>query len=236
MRSYLFFLFFVVLAPFPALHAQEQLPGISVKNYQGKILLSWTHNYTKAPHEINVQRSYDSLKNFYSIGVVTDPQSGINGYVDESAQYQNMFYRVFVAFEGGSYFFSRSARPGQAKIFSGELNVIDSMLLAHTKMPASSASERIYTGKENNIIINLPDAETKKYMIRFLDEGSKPIFKINRLHDSYLVVDKTNFRHAGWFYFEIYENGRLMDKNKFYIAGENRDQQSSANEKGRKNR
>jgi len=30
-------------------------------------------------------------------------------------------------------------------------------------------------------------------------------------------LDKANFLHAGWFRFELYENGQLKEKHRFYI-------------------
>ena len=32
-----------------------------------------------------------------------------------------------------------------------------------------------------------------------------------------LKIDKSNFYRAGWFKFELYEDGKLMGKNKFYL-------------------
>jgi len=32
-----------------------------------------------------------------------------------------------------------------------------------------------------------------------------------------LTLDKSNFIHAGWFKFELYEDGQLKEKNKLLI-------------------
>jgi len=88
-------------------------------------------------------------------------------------------------------------------------------------------SRRIFTSKDNNIVMYLPDAEIKRYTVKFFDENETPVFELNKLHDSYLIIEKVNFVHAGWFHFEIYESGKLIEKNKFFIAKDGRTQQSS---------
>jgi hypothetical protein len=32
-----------------------------------------------------------------------------------------------------------------------------------------------------------------------------------------LLLDKANFMQAGWYLFEIYEDGKLLEKNKLFI-------------------
>ncbi len=78
-------------------------------------------------------------------------------------------------------------------------------------------SKLVYTGKENNVIISLPDAEKKKYSIKFFEEDGTFLFEIKKITETYLTLDKVNFVHAGLFNFEIYADGLLIEKHKFYI-------------------
>ena len=78
-------------------------------------------------------------------------------------------------------------------------------------------SQLIYTSKDNNIVINLPDFELNKYIVKIFEEDNKLLFELNKLTEGYLVIEKVNFLHAGWFYFEIYDQGVLLEKNKFFI-------------------
>ena len=236
MRCILIFLFFVTVIPVSRLIAQDALPKITVKNFSGKIIVSWFNDYTRIAKVINIQRSYDSLKNYITIGSVLNPQNRENGFADEKPPYNNMYYRVFVAFDGGNYLFSKVVRPGTATLFTSALSTGDSIALYHIKSPLAPITSRIYTSKENNVIISLPDAETKKYVVKFYDDNNKLIFELNKLHDPYLVVDKTNFIHAGWFYFEIYEKGKLMERDKFYLSREDKVLATPTNEKGWRNK
>ncbi len=216
-------------------HAQDALPQIAVKNISGKIIVSWLNDFTKVPKTINIQRSFDSLRNYTTIGSVLNPENRENGYADVKPPYNNMYYRIFIAFDGGSYFFSAVARPGKPSFFTTELSTGDSIALFHIK-PVTYSSSRIHPGKDNNIMVHLQDAETKKYLIRFYDEDNKLLFILNKLHESDLIIDKVNFVHAGWFYFEVYESGKFLEKNKFYIPNDEKIQSVPNVEKGKSNR
>jgi hypothetical protein len=78
-------------------------------------------------------------------------------------------------------------------------------------------SNYVFAAKDGNINISLPDATTKKYSVKFLEIDSSPLFDIKEIKDVFLIVDKTNFIHSGWFRFELYENGKLKEKNRLFI-------------------
>jgi hypothetical protein len=248
--------FLLILGCFLAasLSAQQVLPAITVKNLNGQIIVSWINNYKVPVSNINIQRSYDSLKNYTTIGTVLNPQNIENGYADSKPPYNKMYYRVFVSFEGGTYLFSKITRPvkelpEQIAVTEDSLNpflVKDNWTLRpinersnptisiqpKTTLPPLNSnteiitypSRRIYTGKDNNIAIYLPGAETKKYSVKFFDESETPLFELNKLKESFLIIEKVNFVHAGWFFFEVYENGKLIEKNKFFIAKDGKGQ------------
>jgi hypothetical protein len=222
-------------------YAQKILPGITVKNFGGKIIVSWQNQFTTPVANILIQRSYDSLKNYTTIGSVLNPQSRENGYSDVNPPYTKMYYRVSVSFEGGSYMISTPERPvkdipvvratdnqpkpkEQDDRYPWQSNLPDDsiVLIAPPPVPKKEneityPSERIYTAKDNNIVIHLADAANKKYTAKFFDEKDSLLFELTKLNDEYLIIEKVNFVHTGWFHFEIYENGTLIEKNKFQI-------------------
>jgi hypothetical protein len=265
--------------------AQDTLPRISVVSASNQVIVSWKNNYGAKISNINIQRSNDSLKNFTTIGSVLNPLSKENGFVDRNATNTNMFYRVFVAFEGGMYLFSPSHKPvikssqkqavgiSAEERVSGEdntakqnrRNVLDSLQkqameiipkqsfdtsqnhLAHTpvKEPAPPvivekdliparkfpkpvipsgfvASKYVYTNKDNNLILNLPDADKVNFSIRFYDDKGKQVFVIKKIKESYLIVDKVNFLRTGWFYYDLFDDDILLEKYKFYIGRDGR--------------
>lgn len=190
---------------------QDTLPKLSVKNISNNILVSWTNPYTSLT-TINIQRSFDSTRNFTTIGSVLNVFNKTNGFVDAKPPYDKMFYRVFLSFEGGSYIFSQTYRP--VLDTSRTLTINDKQVAVNTWF---IPSRRVYTGKDNNVVVALPDAATKKYSIKFYEENGTPVFEIAKIVESFLTIEKVNFLHAGLFIFEIYEGELLIEKHKFYI-------------------
>jgi hypothetical protein len=171
---------------------------------------------------------------------VPDPRNKENGYVDMKAAADNMFYRLFIMLDGAMYIFSNPKRPmidslqlaEQKKSldpFSVEVNRplkdIDSTLKSNgldsrNKPNIFVPSMYVYTARDGNIHLNLPDAVSKKYSVKFYDENDNFLFEIKNLKEQSLIVDKTNFYHAGWFKFELFVDEKLKEKHKFYIEKE----------------
>jgi hypothetical protein len=222
------------LFTFVHMHAQQKpLPIIAVKNIGNKIIVSWVNDYIKPITTLNIQRSFDSLKNYKTVGSVLSPQSRENGFADANAPYNKMYYRVFIAFEGGSYVYSNTARPIKDTAAKNNININDdkypwmvvanndsSLILQPNKPNKTYPSSNIFTAKDNNIIIHLKDASTTKYSVKFYDETEKFLFELKKIKEDYLIIEKVNFVHAGWFRFEIYEDGELIEENKFQILKE----------------
>jgi len=78
-------------------------------------------------------------------------------------------------------------------------------------------SRFVYTEKDGNVRIALPDALTKNYSIKFFDNNNQPVFEIKKVREPMLILEKTNFMQAGWYKFELYQDGVLKEKNKFNI-------------------
>ena len=257
-----FFLSAILIIPAFALHcfSQDTLPRISVKNINNQIIISWRNNYGAKINNINIQRSKDSLKNFATIGSVLNPLNKENGYVDQKAPGTDMFYRVFVAFDGGTYFFSKAHKPViEVPEMRAASNTGDSLNqqateltpptdLATTPITSSNQTEQellnadrdllppykkpqkpkpptgfvpskfIYANRENNLIVTLPDADKEKFSLHFFDDKDRLVFEIKNINETYIIVEKVNFLHTGWFYYELYDDDVLLEKYKFYIG------------------
>lgn len=203
--------------------AQDTLPKITVTQLGKTVLISWNNPYSNVTN-INIQRSGDSIKNFKTIGSVLNVAPGVNGFTDSKEFIpSDQFYRVFISFEGGSYTFTASHRPGLDTLKA--LPPLEPTTIV--KEPALPPpvkeknlfvpSRHVYTGKDNNIIISLPDLSRNKYTIKFYDENGDFLFELKKIPESYLILDKSNFRHAGLFIFEIYNNKIIVERHKFYI-------------------
>jgi hypothetical protein len=208
-----FLIFFLLLFLSQQLFSQDTLPNITVSNINDHILVSWTNPYSTLT-TINIQRSFDSTRNFTTIGSVLDVNNKKNGFIDSKPLSLTMFYRIFLSFEGGTYLFTKSSRPVKdtAKALP-DFKEFQQSTVNTWFVP----SKLVYTGKDNNVIIALPDAGKKKYSIKFFEENGAFIFELNKITEPYLTLEKVNFMHSGIFDFEIFENGVLIEKHKVYV-------------------
>ena len=219
--------------------AQDTLPVFKVVDADGKIIVSWKNNYSLPIASLSIQRSFDSLKNYTTIGSVLNPNIVENGFSDNQAPYNKMYYRIFVGFEGGTYVITQPKRP--VKLPPLPQNPEDSVALTLKRFPwqadplldssgirpgtviipgkkeISYPSKRIFTNNSQLVVIHLPDAVIKNYRALFFDEKGKKIFELTKLREEYLILEKMYFMKSGWFNFELYENGELVEKNKILI-------------------
>lgn len=78
-------------------------------------------------------------------------------------------------------------------------------------------SQYVFTGRDGNIAINVPNVMIHRYSIKFFAENNTPLFEITEVKETSLLIDKSNFLHSGWFRFELYEDGKLKERHKFFV-------------------
>ncbi len=78
-------------------------------------------------------------------------------------------------------------------------------------------SKYVFTNLNGYVEVDLPEAGYKTFKIVFFDADGKKLFTINHVKDTRLLLDKANFIHAGWFNFQLYENGNLKERNKVLL-------------------
>lgn len=206
--------------------AQDTLPRFSVSNVGGnRIIIGWVN--TLGPmRQISIQRSFDSLKNYKTILSVADPNAAQNGFVDTKATTDHMYYRLFYVLGNGTYYFTTAKQPrldtAQAAMAGTRPGtapakpvIKDSAII---KNPGFVPSFYVYTNNAGDVFINLPDADKKKYNLKFFDDANNLLFNIKEIKETGLTLDKTNFYHAGWFWFELYNEDKLVERHKFYVA------------------
>ena len=250
--------------------SQDTLPGFTIIERGDKVVISWTNPYPNLV-QLNVQRSYDSLKFYSTIFSAPSPEIPQNGYTDTKKPANHVYYRIFYVLEGGQYHFSRAkSANGASADFTGSRDINNFNLLnikpgdrrqvtiktknvvfkqlsinafrnfrdsilhltkdtlfyvndslvglnPYTGQENFKVSSFVYINKDGFINISVPSATNKKYSIKFYEESGSSLFEINPVKESPLIIDKSNFIHAGWFLFELYEDNQLKEKNKLYI-------------------
>ncbi len=84
--------------------------------------------------------------------------------------------------------------------------------------PVWKASTNIFTNDKGFIRIVLPLAKQHRYKIIFYNERNEQIFTIKHVKEVDLILDKSNFKSAGWYFFELYENDKLKERNKIFVG------------------
>jgi hypothetical protein len=245
MKKLALLIFIATLITCNPLIAQDTLPRFSVRNVgNNRIVTGWTNTF-ESVKQISIQRSYDSLINFKSIFTVVDPSIPENGYVDTKAPNDRMFYRLYIQLDKGVYLFSNSRRPiidtivktvrmqkpdnnnnapltpviptdSSTPVVSGNPVITPSRPKVEVWVP----SKFVFTLRDGYIRISLPEEEDKKYNIKFFTSDDELLFELKEVKERNFKLDKTNFYHSGWFKFELYENGELKEKNKFFLPKE----------------
>ena len=226
-RLILIFLFFVLTG---SLNAQDTLPKFSVRNVgANRYIISWVNTF-ETVKQISIQRSFDSLNNFKTILTVPDPTTPQNGYVDTKAPNDHMFYRLYILLEKGVYLFSNTKRPvidtlrkSNYSNKTDRIGGIDPVGIPNfginnkNGVNVFTPSLHVYTNNDGYVRINLPQEEDKKYSIKFYEDDGDFLFELKDIRTRSFKIDKTNFYHAGWFKFELFENGKMIEKHKFYL-------------------
>ncbi len=81
-------------------------------------------------------------------------------------------------------------------------------------------SPHIFTTKDGNVTISLADYNYKNYFVAFYETDTTLVLEVKDIKYPMLIIDKTNFGHSGWFRFELFEDGKLKEKNKLFIPRE----------------
>ena len=231
-----FFCFIILALCCSTLQAQDTLPRFNTyKKLNGQVEISWINDYGVVK-QITVQRSTDSLKRFASVYSSPNPMSKKGFYTDVKTIGYQYFYRVFVQLPEGKFFYTASQKAIFAPADSAGMsldgtpfpyNIGDSgrKLKQPTtpiipKPPVFVPSDYVFSDKKGNIIINLPDAENKKYSIIFKNELQREVLRISHVKESNLILERANFYKSGWYFFEIYEGSQLVERHKVLLGKE----------------
>jgi hypothetical protein len=216
------------------------LPDFSALIKTGKIQLDFISGFRDVKF-IGVQRSLDSVLNFTTIGLINNPNESRNSYQDGRPQPGSNYYRLFIQFNNGRYIYTKVllAVPDSTIDNSRKLQLADvKEAIAAAKEAAAASgttpdkeknappkeekivwhpSNYVYTTADGNINIKLPDAAEKKYTVRFFEADGSFLFEISKVKEPFLILEKAIFLHAGWFNFEIFQDGKSYEKWNLFI-------------------
>jgi hypothetical protein len=195
------------------------LPDFSATIKTGKIQLDWISGFTQVK-EIGIQRSLDSVLNFSTIDHASYPTQTRNAYLDNKPLPGKNYYRLFIVFTNGRYMFSKTVLALSDSTIRADQKLQYADIKDDTKEAPKVTwhpSNYIYTTADGNVNIKLPDALQKNYSVKFYEPNGTFLFDIDHVKAPSLILEKAIFLHAGWFNFEIFENGALKEKWNLFI-------------------
>lgn len=75
----------------------------------------------------------------------------------------------------------------------------------------------IYVNPHGYVEVIHPELKNKKVNINFFKEDGTNLFSLSDVKETQLILDKTNFLQSGWFFYELFENGKFIVRQKFYL-------------------
>jgi len=109
-------------------------------------------------------------------------------------------------------------RNGRVDLFSDTLSKkMDGNLKNKTRPDVQIPMYHIIANKDGLVRITLADFENKKYSIKFFEDDDTFLFELKHIKETSLMLEKSNFYHSGWFKSELYDDGKLVEKNRFFI-------------------
>lgn len=203
-----------------------QLPAMDIRTENATNILTWNNQFDGVK-SIAIQRSADSVRNFLSIGIMTNAKKGIMSYTDDRPMPGKNYYRLSVGFSGDLEWYSNTykvimdsqliAQSLKSAVASGTTNSNTQYNLSQPKQPEPTdfyytPSNRVFTNPyTGHINLLFEDALNKRYSIQFFDPDKKEVLKIGRINKKSLVLDKYNFNARGIYHFKIYDGTDLVE-------------------------
>ena len=76
----------------------------------------------------------------------------------------------------------------------------------------------IFTHRDGYVFIQLPTTlNLGNTQVRFFTEDGQALFELNQPPIRVFRIDKTNFYRTGWYRFEIWQKGKMIETNRFFL-------------------
>ena len=97
--------------------------------------------------------------------------------------------------------------------------ISDMRVEIHAYLPVSKTvktQQAVFVNAKGYVTLLLPLVKLNTYRIVFFADATE-IFQVKKIREPELILDKTNFIHAGWFSYELFENEKLKEKGRLFL-------------------
>lgn len=150
--------------------------------------------------------------------IINKPDAGLNKLQPEKFFYvydRNKDSLLFV-YDTLSFIHFKDSIVAKTKDTLNFLNDKEILLKQYNSL-VWKPSVYLFTNERGDLKISLPLAKTHKYRVKIFDGEGNELFDIKNITEDQFYLEKGNFFHAGWFRFELFEDDKLKEKNKFYL-------------------
>ena len=186
--------------------------------YQHKVIFQFTKpDYIHFRDSINTQTK-DALHRLNDHAVEWRP------FVQKMALKQSK-EKKFIVFKNGELIDSLEAsrfrifkdsigRKTKDTLFIDGNNKVQIHLFDRTHKKASNIQKPklVFLNNRGYISLNLPLLKLNNYRVVFYEADGSVLFEMKNIKETNLVLDKTNFMHAGIFLYEVFEEEKLIEK------------------------
>ena len=167
----------------------------------------------------NFQRE---IGNAISQTVPTNPNQTVKPTETEEKVWINIFRRtkdtLLYQIEQKNYRHFRDSIILKTKDTINSIDASNIIISPFVPKPVWKPSQFLFTTESTNrLTMHLPSPKLHKYRIVFFDEDGSELFQLKQPKDADLIIDNSNFLHGGWFTFDLFEDEKLKEHNKFQI-------------------
>lgn len=167
------------------------------------------------------RRFRDSIINYTqdSLSLIKSGEINWKPFIPKPKEYVSVFVKdtLLVQIELPLYKRFKDSIAANTKDTLTNITTFRAELSRFIPKPVWKPSVYVYTNNNGYLNISLPAQDFQTYHIVFFDQDGKELFRIQKMKEAELILDKANFKKSGWFEFELFKHNVLMEKNKFFL-------------------
>lgn len=162
---------FIVLVSAPKLKAQAAQPPLPQFDLQilgkDKVRISWVNPFGEDLIQINVQRSYDSVRGYKTVFSSPSPELPQNGFVETYYPGVRVYYRIFYMLSSNAYFFAKAK------------STVPSLLADSVAAKLAAGNDTVTIKSTDSIVTRLPYSQFLKFKDSIYTKTKDSLFSLS---------------------------------------------------------
>lgn len=163
----------------------------------------------------------DSIVRFTkdSLALIQPGEIDWRPFIPQPKEYVSVFVKdtLLIQVEADWYKRFKDSIVNNTKDTLYQITAFRAELSRYVPKPSWKPSVYVYTNNFGYLNISLPANDYHAYHVIFFDAEGKELFRIQKMKEAELILDKANFKRGGWYEFELYHHNKLVERNKFFL-------------------